>query len=219
MFMRRVALGVLVLGAVGFLLPAAASAQTGEAPSYEVYGGFAYTLIDAGLGPRDTGAIGAQGQFTFFVNEWFGIAGEVGYGTGELEIPGFDAIPIIDGDISVSQTTFLFGPRFRLLGTDRFRVGAQALVGAARTSIGLDDIFINLPEPFDLRTPGSPRRFRFPGGHLDETSLAMAFGVNFDLQVNDRISWRIIQPDILLTTFGNNTQTSFRFSTGVVFGF
>ena len=210
-------------------LPGTAAAQSNDAPSYEVFGGFTYSILDtgAGFGIDEAVAIGAQGQFTFFVNDWFGIGGEVGYSWGEIEIPAIAIFPPIDADVSVSHTTFLFGPRFRLGGTERFRVGVQALVGASHASADLDTFVVALPERFgqgffgaqNFRNALRNRGDRIGGLRLDETALAMAFGVNFDLQVNDRISWRIIQPDVLVTTFGNGTQTHFRFSTGAVFAF
>ena len=229
MFMRRMVVGILAVGVIGFFLPGTAAAQSNDVPSYEVFGGFTYSILDtgAGFGIDEVGATGAQGQFTFFVNDWFGIGGEVGYSSGEIEIPAITIFPPIDADVSVSYTTFLFGPRFRLGGTERFQVGAQALVGASRARTDLEGFAIALPERFGrgffgaqnfrnaLRNSGD----RIGVLRLDETALAMAFGVNFDLKVNDRISWRIIQPDVLVTRFGNGIQTQFRFSTGFVFGF
>lgn len=181
---------------IGLLTSGTVTAQDTAKPSHEVFGGFSYVVVDAGtggLGRDDIGAIGARAQFAFYVNDWLGIAGELGYHTGEFEVLTIAIFPTPDNDVSFSQATFLFGPRFRLSGTGRFGAGAQALVGAARVST--DDL------------------------DLDETAVAIAVGVNFDLRVTDRIAWRIIQPDVLITGYGNDSQTHFRISTGLAFGF
>ena len=53
----------------------------------------------------------------------------------------------------------------------------------------------------------------------DETVFAMDLGVSFDVSVNDTVAIRVIQPNFNITNYGEETQSNFRFSTGVIFSF
>ena len=44
---------------------------------------------------RGAGA-GFNGEFAFFVNDWFGIGAEVGYNTADLDIPVIAIFPPLD---------------------------------------------------------------------------------------------------------------------------
>ena len=54
---------------------------------------------------------------------------------------------------------------------------------------------------------------------LSDTAFAAMFGVHFDLRLNDRVFWRIVQPDLLVTAYGGEAQTHFRISSAIGFGF
>jgi len=47
----------------------------------------------------------------------------------------------------------------------------------------------------------------------------MALGGGIDAELTDRIHWRLIQMDYLLTQFGGGSQNNFRFSTGILIKF
>ena len=61
-------------------------------------------------------------------------------------------------------------------------------------------------------------RFRFPSAN---NTFAASFGGSVDYRITDRLSYRIVQPELLLTRSGsmgeNWNQYNFRLSTGVVF--
>ena len=51
---------------------------------------------------------------------------------------------------------------------------------------------------------------------IESTNFAAAFGGSLTLALSDLISLRLIQPNLLLTTFGGESQISRRLSTGLV---
>jgi hypothetical protein len=112
------------------------------------------------------------------------------------------------------QWTLLFGPRFRISQTDRFRVGALAMAGIARGSIDID--FDD--DGFQLQVPGG-QEILLSVIDFEATSFAAAFGVHFDLRIDDRIVWRLVEPVVLITAYGNDTQGHFRLSSGLAFDF
>lgn len=56
-------------------------------------------------------------------------------------------------------------------------------------------------------------------GGIGNSSFSMALGGGIDAELADRIHWRLIQEDYLMTQFGSRTQNNFRFSTGIVLRF
>jgi len=54
---------------------------------------------------------------------------------------------------------------------------------------------------------------------FDDTSFAGAFGVHFDPRIDDRLIWRVVEPAVLITAYGNDTQGHFRLSSGLAFDF
>jgi hypothetical protein len=73
-----------------------------------------------------------------------------------------------------------------------------------------------------FNVPGfGPRRFEFGGNGFGfgDTVFAALFGVHFDLRVHDRVLWRVVEPDLLITNYGNDGQAHFRLSSGLVFEF
>ena len=122
-----------------------------------------------------------------------------GYNRGSVNfsgvtLPGLN-LAIDSGD--VEQYTFLVGPRFRLVSSDRHSVDARALFGGSS---------LNFDVPVSVST--------FKG---EDWGFAMAFGGSYTLVLSDAISFRVIQPDVLIATAGPNTRTNFRLSTGIVF--
>lgn len=59
----------------------------------------------------------------------------------------------------------------------------------------------------------------FDGGGFASKSFAWAIGAGIDARVNGRISWRIIEGDVLPTHLGSNDQHNTRLSTGIVVRF
>ena len=202
---------------LALLAPHVATAQ--EARRFEAFGSFSYLIADVGGGDLGLGNVsgpGFTGEFAFFLNDWFGLGAEVGYNNGDIGLP---VIPVFaqivsDLDIGFSQWTVMFGPRFRFAETERFRVGAQAMAGIARGSADIDFDIEELAIPF----PGfGPGRFGLRAFDLDvdQTVFGASFGVHFDLKINDRLTWRVVQPDVLITNYGDGGQAHFRIASGL----
>lgn len=211
----RFSLVAVFVLALATLTPATATAQ--EERRFEGFGSFSYLFADvggSGLGVNGVGGAGFAGEFAFFVNDWLGVGAEVGYHRGDLNLPGILIFPAPKVDFS--QWTLVFGPRFRFAASDRFRVGAQAMLGMARGSTGFD------AEEFFINVPGQGRRrltLRDLDINVEQTTFAALFGVHFDLRITDRLIWRVVQPDVLVTGYGNDAQGHFRISTGLGFEF
>ena len=91
--------------------------------------------------------------------------------------------------IDTSTYTFLFGPQISL--PSRVSPFGHVLLGGAHNSTGGFGI----------------------------SSFSMALGGGVDAELTDRIHWRLIQMDYLLTQFGGGSQNNFRFSTGILIRF
>lgn len=216
---KRVLCAWALLGAMALLLPSAATAQ--EEKRFEAFGGFTYLFADVGgSGFVDVSGPGFNAEFAFFLNDWLGLGAEVGYNTGgfDLDIPAISIFPESSRlEVDFSQWTVLFGPRFRIADSERFRVGAQVMAGMARGSADVE---------FDIERLIAGPPGVGPGVRLlaldfseSETAFAAMFGVHFDLKLTERLTWRVVQPDVLITSYGNDGQAHFRLSSGLGFDF
>lgn len=211
------------------LLPLSVAAQ--ETPKLEVFGGYSYlqpteqprillksaslngwnTSVKLNLTPR----IGLLADFSGH----YGQRALTPYTINSLTSPGeLMRVEAIPGDMR--QHTFLLGPEVRLLKRERLSVNVRALVGVAHTNTLVltlrepiqrpPDLFGNPPRPITERTVATASTF------------AASFGGSVDYRITDRLSYRIVQPELLLTrsgtiNTGNWNQYNFRLSTGVVF--
>jgi hypothetical protein len=207
---RRFCAAAAVACAVALIGPGIAFAQEGG--DFEAYGGFSYLFADVGGTFSDANGPGFSGGFAFFFDDWLGLGGEVGYSSAPLDLPVIQIFPV--PEMEFDQWTLLFGPRFRISQTDRFRVGALAMAGIARGSIDID--FDD--DGFQLQVPGG-QEILLSVIDFEATSFAAAFGVHFDLRIDDRIVWRLVEPVVLITAYGNDTQGHFRLSSGLAFDF
>jgi hypothetical protein len=93
------------------------------------------------------------------------------------------------GGVNTSNYTYLFGPQISM--PSRISPFSHLLFGGAHNS-----------------TAG-----------IGTSSFAMALGAGIDYEVTDKIHYRVVQLDYLLTQFGGGSQNNFRYSTGIVFRF
>jgi hypothetical protein len=219
---NRIALFVL-------LLPLTVAAQA--TPKLEVFGGYSYlgvtepsrTLLksaslngwNASMKLNLTQRIGLIADFSGH----YGQRGLTPFTINSLTTPGeLMRVEAIPGDIR--QHTFLLGPEVRLLKRDRLSVNVRALMGVAHTNTLVltyrepiqrpPDLFGNPLPPITERT--------FPSA----STFAASFGGSVDYRITDWLSYRIVQPELLLNRSGsidtgNWNQYNFRLSTGVVF--
>jgi hypothetical protein len=216
MYQRTCASALLILS-LALLAPDTATAQ--EDRRFEAFGSFSYLIADVGgseFGLADVNGAGFTGEFAFFLNDWLGLGVEGGYNSGDLDLPVIAIFP--PPDISFSQWTLVFGPRFRFAQTERFRVGAQAMAGIAQGRVHAEfdpeELIVGLPDRDRRRL-----RLRAFDVAFDQTVFALSFGVHFDLKISDRLTWRVAQPDLLVTGYGDEAQKHFRISSGLGFEF
>jgi opacity protein-like surface antigen len=94
-----------------------------EAPKFEVYGMYTYVQVDDQEVGTDINTNGATFGVEVNTNNWFGLAGEFGFGVDNLDLGG-------GVEVDVDQWTLLFGPRFHAR-TERFSPFAHVLAGVA----------------------------------------------------------------------------------------
>ena len=99
--------------------------------------------------------------------------------------------------IDFRQFAFMVGPRVRVLSTDTLNFSVRAVAGVsngnAKAVLGLFALDAN------------------------NTVLAASMGASLTLKLGQGFGFRIAQPEVYITQFGDATQTSFRVSTGFVF--
>lgn len=221
--------GLLVIATLlcglALFAPSAATAQ--EAGDIEVSGGFNYLFADlegSGFEVVDFGGLGFQGGATFYLSDRLGLAVDIGYNADDLNdellIIAIFPPPLIH-DIDLTQWTLLFGPRFRLADAERFSVGAEAMVGIARGSIEVefDDDFFGIGGIGGIGPGLGPFGPGLLDAEVSETVFAAMFGIYVDLPLREQLTWRVIQPDVLLTTYGDDVQAHFRLASSLAYRF
>lgn len=165
-----------------------------EFPREELFLGYSHVRFGV-HGPSSQTSFNFDGgsvAFAYNLNRWLGLAGEV-------SLYSISSLP------SATSATYLFGPRFsRREG--RFRLYGQSLFGGAQLKS-------------DITAPASTTFF---GNTVHASSLAAALGGGFDVKLSNRISWRVLQGEYLLTRFnhaGSNNQNNIGVLTGFVFHF
>ena len=177
-------------------------------PASEIFIGYSYLRADTGTvdltggGTAELDSANAHGtelSGTWFVTRRAGIEVSFGRNSGSFSLDGVDFpdldIPVTSGD--ATQWTFLVGPRFRLMSSQRHNFDVRALVGGAN---------------LDIKAPVSVTTFK-----NEEWGLGAVFGAAYTVVLNEAFSYRVIQPDLMITTAGPGTGVHFRLSTGIVF--
>ena len=182
--------GMLVGVLWGGLLPAPAKAQ--DDPRYEVFLGYSYLDAKPDNDIDSFGMNGAHLEVFFPVTRRFGPVLDVSGHVGTADAPP-NVFQV--SDIEISQFAITTGLRYNGFQWRRLRGALRGLVGISRGSVSTDlarDLWV------------------------EETVFAAAFGGSIMLDLSDRIALRLIQPNFFLTTFGDDTQLSKRYSTGLV---
>ena len=183
-----IAAGMLVGGLWGGLLPA----QAQHDPRYEVFLGYSYLDAKPDGDIDSFGMHGAHLEVFFPMSRRLGpvldLSGHVGTADDPSNI-------FQDSDVEIGQFAITTGIRYNGFQWRRVRGGLRALVGISRGSVSSDlarDLWI------------------------EETAFAAAFGGSVMLDLSDWVALRLFQPNFFLTTFGDDTQLSKRYSAGLV---
>jgi outer membrane protein OmpA-like peptidoglycan-associated protein len=163
-------------------------------PREEVFVGYSHVRfgVPGSSGQTSFNFDGGSVGLSYNLNRWLGVAGEF-------------SLYSISGLPSASSRTYLFGPRFSRR-SERFHLYVQSLFGGAQLKS-------------DTTAPPSTTFF---GNTIHATSFAAALGGGFDVRLNSRLSWRVLQGEYLLTRFNQantNSQNNIGVSTGLVFRF
>jgi len=175
---------------------------------------------------------GFTASAAFNLNEYFGIAGDFQYNSGDIvefrvdsDIKG-DPL-LIDGRANVSNFTFMAGPRFTLRKQETIQPFGHFLLGVSR---------IKMTPSMDCTIDGSS----CPDDFIDEmlfeariadfsnSAFAFAFGGGVDISISRTVAVRVIQFDYIKAYHTVNTDridpedanldmSNKRYSVGIVF--
>lgn len=201
--MRRAGLGAILI-VVCLLWPAGAEAQ-GKGDVEIFFGAHLLRPSFDGLDPvaeeTTLDMWGIHGDITFYLSDTFGIVLDGSFPRTDIDL----AIPIEDGQVSAtvdfSQATYMVGPRARFNAGGAIMPSVQALVGWSGGSIGRTQIEgVDVPVFVDL----------------GDSSFAFGAGASVDVRLGTSFALRLIQASVIITSFGDDTQTTPRFSAGIV---
>jgi hypothetical protein len=193
-----------ILLALALVLPGALLAQ-----SSTLYLGFSYLRAYTGtstITPEPLNLFGWEAAYTVKIVPRFGITfdatGNYGPATTVAATGPAPGEIIPTARTTYEQHTFLLGPSITPLRSHAVSVGIHGLVGAGIATVP------RVREPF-------PAFEVFPGN--TETAFSAAVGGNLDVRITDHVDYRVLQPELLLTRFGNNFHRDLRASTGFTF--
>jgi len=195
--------------AVILLCTGVLSAQEGD--KFEVTGDYSYLRFNPGLPSyfNSQNLNGGGGQAAYFFNGWLGIAADLqGYGSYTQCLRPGNPLSAT-GCASANLFTYTFGPQIKYRH-GRVEPFAEVLAGGAHSNF-----YANACSSEGLCGSKSP----------SNNAFALVIGGGVDIKATERISIRLVDADYELTRFGNNftngnnSQSNFRFQTGVQFRF
>jgi opacity protein-like surface antigen len=201
--------GILFLLGISLVIVGFATAQ--ESPKAEITGDYSYFRFNPGLPScfDSQNLNGGGGQATFYFNNWVGIAADLqGYGIYTQCLKPNNPLEAT-GCASANLFTYMFGPQFKY-PAGRFEPFSEVLAGGAHSNF-----YGNACSQEVICESKSP----------SNNAFALAIGGGVDIKATERIAIRLVDADYELTRFGNNftggnnSQSNFRFQTGVQFRF
>jgi opacity protein-like surface antigen len=200
--MRRIA----ILFGVVLMFGTTALAQ--DAPKVEATGDYSYFRVNPGLPSyfNSQNLNGGGGDITFFLKPMLGFKADLqGYGSfTQCTKPGAP----ISGCASGNLFTYMFGPVLKARA-GKFEPFAEVLLGGAHTNFYANACTAGI---CGAKSPTN-------------NAFSMAVGGGVDIAVSQHFGIRLVDADYVLTRFGNNftggnnSQSNFRFQTGVQFRF
>lgn len=191
-------------------LARAARPQGGrDFPRSEFFAGYAFGRLDDEDYVNTHGwNVSVSGNFT----RWFGLVADFSGNYGSETFIGTVNGVAVRADADIQAYTFLFGPQFSARG-ERVTPFVRALAGVARSKIDGRGSVAGVGQVVTVE--------------VTDTAFAAAVGGGVDVKLTDRVWWRVLQADYILTRFDTldptfqvterGNQHNFRFSTGLVF--
>ena len=196
--------------AAGILSAAICSTTVAEAQgAAEVFFGYSYLQADPGGATFDGNPIvfenstmhGAEVTGTYWATPRLGLDFTVAMHFGRIAVPPDLDLPAgAQARIDFRQTALMAGPRVRLSSPGAaMELSARAAFGQAFGDVQATAGLVG----FDAKN----------------TVLAISAGASLSAWLGQSLNYRIVQPEVYITQFGDATQTSFRVSTGLVWVF
>ena len=192
-----------ILVAVALLFGTAVYAQSSS--KIEVTGDYSYFRLNPGLPSyfNSHSLNGGGGDVTFFVTPLIGLKADLqGYGS---YTPCTKPSAPISGCASGNLFTYMFGPELKVR-MGKFEPFGEVLLGGAHSNF-----YGNACTKAGICGAKSP----------SNNAFSFAVGGGVDIPVSGRFAIRLVDADYVLTRFGNNftggnnSQSNFRFQTGV----
>lgn len=135
---------------------------------------------------------------SFFVNatSWLAVGGDFMANFGNANQQRFY---FGQADVDSERYVYVFGPRVTVWQSPQFRIFLEALAGGVHAEANA--------------------HFSFGDRRVEDDAFATAVGGGVEWRFANHWAWRIIQTDHLFTSLGNDWQTNFRASTGLVYSF
>lgn len=194
-----------------------------DTPRTEFFGGYSHLRLtqDSGLEPGDLNGWNTSAKLN--ATPRIGLLADFSADYGHrslapyqlfLPIPG-NPNPVIRTEPgNIHQYTFSVGPEIRIVHHGRLTVNARALVGMAKTNTLILPLTVPIQLPFGPNgEPVTFSRRTIAGG----TGFAGSLGGGLDNRISDHLSYRIVQPELLVVNFIGLTSINMRISTGIVF--
>ena len=153
---------------------------------------------------------GGGGQAVLFLNNWFGVAADLqGYASSTSCASSGNPLGFT-GCASANLFTYQFGAQVKHRG-GKFQPFAEVLPGGAHSNF-YGSVCRNITGICGFRSPSN-------------NAFALAVGGGIDIAFGSKVAIRLFDADYQLTRFGNNftngnnSQSNFRFQTGIQFHF
>ena len=195
---------------VAVVLSAGSMCRAQDSPKVEATGDYSYFRLNPGLPSvwNSQNLNGGGGQVALYLKPWLAVAADLQGYASFTQCPKSSSE--FSGCASGNLFTYTFGPQIK------YRAGklepfAEVLLGGAHTNFYANACNKNTGECGN-RSPSN-------------NAFAIAIGGGVDIAVSSKIAIRLVDADYELTRFGNNftggnnSQSNFRFQTGVQFRF
>lgn len=191
----------------GFLLLIGAMCAAQEIPKAEVYLGYSFVRVNSAISVPAFTANGGLGSAQYNFNKNFAVVAEFG---------GYHNGNIGGAQLDSTMFSYLFGPRISIHKSEKISPFVHGLFGGMHYTR-------SFAVPTSISSNGRLKN--------SQDAFAMAFGGGLDFKLNQRIAFRPIQLDYLMTRFQplfiaglgdinrDRNQNNLRYSAGVAFRF